>query len=249
MAWLAGKDVNGNGSRMEAITRCCCVLCCATEETGPMHRLPCPAPTWPQRQQRRFPLQLAQSVFTGDAMFCVRVWLVCGHTGRGLGNCGTGEWGEENGHATAQQVSGCDELSSDVSDAVRQGPDARTCASLPSGGQVMVMQSPPRQGQLSILSRRMLGRNLGRHLGINLGRRLGRNWRMTGTWGFVASATQLIGETGQLLAAAGAKWPVGRSGQAEFGEQSGSGLRGGSKAQGARSSKRQNKKQRPSTAQ
>lgn len=36
-------------------------------------------------------------------------------------------------------------------------------------GQVMVMQSPHRQAQLSILGRRMLGRNLGRNLGRHLG--------------------------------------------------------------------------------
>lgn len=128
-----GEDVNGNGSRMEGITTCCRgVVCCVVRRMKQVLCIACPAPTRPQRQQRRFPLQLAQSVFIGEAWFCVLVWLVCEHTGRGLGNMGTGEGGEI-GQATAQQASGCDELSSDVSDAVRRGPDARACAPLFSG--------------------------------------------------------------------------------------------------------------------
>lgn len=63
-----------------------------------------------------------------------------------------------------------------------------------------------------------LGRNLGRHLGTNLGRRRGveasrkelANDESPGDL-WQVRLTQLIGGAGQLLAAAGAKWPVGRS--------------------------------------
>lgn len=130
MAWLAETDVNGNGSRTEGITRCCCVLCCATDETGPLHiSIACSAPTWPQRQQRRFPLQLAQSVFIGEACFVSGSgWFASTQDGA-WGAGGPGKRGGI-GQATAQHESGCDELSSDLSDAVRRGPDARACAPL-----------------------------------------------------------------------------------------------------------------------
>ena len=49
-----------------------------------------------------------------------------------MGNWGTGEGGG-NGQATAQQVSGCDELSVDLSDAVRRRWLRGACSPLSSG--------------------------------------------------------------------------------------------------------------------
>lgn len=84
----------------------------------------CPAPTWPQRQQDWFPPELAQSVFIGVICFVSGSGWFVSTQERGLGELGV-DWGRgENGTCDSEACeSGCDELSSDVSESRETTPE------------------------------------------------------------------------------------------------------------------------------
>lgn len=95
----------------------CRAALCAVRRMKQVLCIACSAPTWPQRQQRRFPLKFAQSVFIGVTRFVSGSGWFVSTQERGLGELGL-DWGR-GGNGTCDSAaceSGCDELSSDVSE-------------------------------------------------------------------------------------------------------------------------------------
>lgn len=133
-AWLAEKDVNGNGSRFSSITNCS--SCCAVRQMKQvLCASPCDAPTGPQRQHNKtsFHPRLAQSMFIGVICFVSGSgWFVSAHM-RGSGElAGMGNGGSQASEQRSRRV-GYDELSSCVSDAVSRRSVVRPCPKSISG--------------------------------------------------------------------------------------------------------------------